>query len=375
MHSKFTAPEQAPILERLQAAGVPVEATGHRVAAYSYDASNYRIPPIGVVFPRTVDDVVAVMAVCRETETPLISRGGGTSMAGNAIGPGIVLDFSRHMNRIMTIDETTGTADVEAGVMLSQLTRETERATGGSLTFAPDPSSKNRATIGGSIGNDACGNHSVRYGRTSDHVDEIDVITTDGAMLTATSTGLSVPPTPPTRSPSLVRSNSARSSNSSPRTTWLPSVVELGRIQRQVSGYHLANLLPENGLNVARALVGTEGTCAVIVRARMKLVPKAPSALLVCLGYADVVDAAKDIETILEFSPAAVEGIDEAIVDTMRVRRGADSVLGLPQGKAFLYVDLDGDNADDVARRSGPPDRTLGSEWPPRRRLCRTGHH
>ena len=152
MYSKFTAPEHAPILDKLQAAGVPVEASGHRLAAYSYDASNYRTPPVGVVFPRSVDDIVAVMAACRETDTALISRGGGTSMAGNAIGPGIVLDFSRHMNRIITIDETAGTADVEAGVVLAQLTRETEHATGGCLTFAPDPSSKNRATIGGAIG-------------------------------------------------------------------------------------------------------------------------------------------------------------------------------------------------------------------------------
>lgn len=347
-HDVLSAPERAPILARLEAAGVPVDSSGHRVAAYSYDASNYRVPPIAVVFPRTVEDVVEVVNACRETATPLISRGGGTSMAGNAIGPGIVLDFSRHMDRILSIDETAGTADVEAGVILSHLTRETEKATGGKLTFAPDPSSKNRATIGGSIGNDACGNHSVRYGRTSDHVQEIDVITTDGARLTATSTGLRATDT--TDAFSVSRAFELGEELKQLAQDHLAAFrVELGRIQRQVSGYHLANLLPENGMNVARALVGTEGTCAIIVRARMKLVPKAPSALLVCLGYADVVDAAKDIETILEFSPAAVEGIDEAIVDTMRVRRGADSVLGLPRGKAFLYVDLDGDNAEDVA--------------------------
>ncbi|MCA4134577.1 FAD-binding and (Fe-S)-binding domain-containing protein [Arthrobacter sp. M4] len=344
-------PHRAEVLAKLLAAGVPAEASGHRVATYSYDASNYRVPPLAVVFPRSADDVVAVLAVCRETGTPVVSRGGGTSMAGNAIGPGIVLDFSRHMNRILAIHKDTETADVEAGVVLSQLTRETERATGGTLTFAPDPSSKNRATIGGAIGNDACGNHSVRYGRTSDHVHEIDVITSDGARLTAFDGGL--------------RATDAADAFSVSRAFELGEDLkklaqdnlaafrlELGRIQRQVSGYHLANLLPENGLNVARALVGTEGTCAVVVRARMKLVPKAPSALLVCLGYADVVDAARDIETILEFSPAAVEGIDEAIVDTMRLRRGNDSVLGLPEGRAFLYVDLDGDNPEEVHREA-----------------------
>ncbi|WP_120521004.1 FAD-binding and (Fe-S)-binding domain-containing protein [Arthrobacter celericrescens] len=349
MHSK--AAEHGSVLERLRDAGVPVEASGHWLAAYSYDASNYRIPPLGVVFPRSVADVVAVMAACRETKTALISRGGGTSMAGNAIGPGIVLDFSRHMNRIIAIDATTATAEVEAGVVLAHLTRATESATGGSLTFAPDPSSKNRATIGGAIGNDACGNHSVRYGRTSDHVHEIDVVTSDGALLTASGKGIRA--TDPSDGYSVSRAfELGEALKKLAQDNLAPFRRELGRIQRQVSGYHLANLLPENGLNVARALVGTEGTCAVAVRARMKLVSKPSSALLVCLGYADVVDAAKDIETILDFSPAAVEGIDEAIVDTMRLRRGADSVLGLPQGKAFLYVDLDGDDADQVASQA-----------------------
>lgn len=350
-HNVLSAPGRAPVLARLEAAGVPAETSGHRIATYSYDASNYRLPPVAVVFPRNAQDVVAALAACRETGTPLVSRGGGTSMAGNAIGPGVILDFSRHMKRILSIDEASKTADVEAGVILSQLTRETETVTNGNLTFAPDPSSKNRATIGGSIGNDACGNHSVRYGRTSDHVLEIDVISSDGAQLTATATGLRA--TDPADVFSLSRAFELSEELKQLAQENLAAFrVELGRIQRQVSGYHLANLLPENGFNVARALVGTEGTCAVVVRAKMKLVPKAPSALLVCLGYADVVDAAKDIETILKFSPAAVEGIDEAIVDTMMLRRGPDSVLGLPEGKAFLYVDLDGDNPAEVAHEA-----------------------
>ncbi|MGN7253233.1 FAD-binding and (Fe-S)-binding domain-containing protein [Arthrobacter sp. SAFR-014] len=350
-HDIHAAPERAPILARLKAAGVPVDVSGRRLAEYSYDASNYRVPPLAVVFPGSVEDVVAVVAACRETGTPLVSRGGGTSMAGNAIGPGLVLDFSRHMNRIISIDERAGTADVEPGVVLATLTQEAEKATGGSLTFAPDPSSKNRATVGGSIGNDACGNHSVRYGRTSDHVVELDVVTSGGARLTATATGLRA--TYPADAYSVsVAFQLAEDLKQLAQDNLAAFRVELGRIQRQVSGYPLANLLPEHGFNVARALVGTEGTCAVVVRARMKLVPKAPSALLVCLGYADVVDAAKDIETILEFSPAAVEGVDEAIVDTMRLRRGSDSVLGLPEGKAYLYVDLDGDNPHDVAQEA-----------------------
>ncbi|RNL57244.1 FAD-binding and (Fe-S)-binding domain-containing protein [Arthrobacter oryzae] len=341
------AAAQPAVLARLASAGVAADSSPRRLAEYSYDASNYRVAPLAVVFPRTVEDVVAAVAACRETATPLIGRGGGTSMAGNAMGPGVVLDFSRHMNGIHSIDEAAGTVAVDPGVVLSVLSREVEKATGSRYTFAPDPSSKNRATVGGSLGNDACGNHSVRYGRTSDHVAEIDVVTSDGARLTAAATGLRA--TDPEDKASAARAAALTASLKGLASSHLSEFrIELERIQRQVSGYHLANLLPERGFNVARALAGSEGTCAIIVGARMKLVPKPASALLVCLGYADVVDAARDIETILEFSPAAVEGIDEAIVDTMRFRRGDGSVLGLPEGKAWLYVDLDGDNPDEV---------------------------
>jgi FAD/FMN-containing dehydrogenase/Fe-S oxidoreductase len=336
------------VLSRIEAAGVVVETSALRLSAYSYDASNYRVPPLAVVFPRSVDDVVAVVTACAATGTPVVGRGGGTSMAGNAIGPGVVLDFSRHLNRIHTIDETSGTADVDAGVVLSVLSRTVEHATGGALTFAPDPSSKTRATVGGAVGNDACGNHSVRYGRTSDHVVELDIVTSDGTRLTAFAGGLRAtdPEDPPAVARALELSEQLKELA---QANLAPFRMELGRIQRQVSGYHLSHLLPEKGFDVARALVGSEGTCALVVRARMRLAPKAPSALLVCLGYADVVDAARDIPTILEFSPAAVEGIDDTIVDTMRLRRGPDSVLGLPEGKAFLYVDLDGERPQDVA--------------------------
>ncbi|MFF3380651.1 FAD-binding and (Fe-S)-binding domain-containing protein [Streptomyces sp. NPDC002680] len=336
------------VLSRIEAAGVSVETSGHQLAAYSYDASNYRVPPLAVVFPSSVDEVVAVVQACAATGTPLVGRGGGTSMAGNAIGPGVVLDFSRHMNQIHTIDETSGTADVDAGVVLSVLSRAVERATEGALTFAPDPSSKTRATVGGAVGNDACGNHSVRYGRTSDHVVELDVVTSDGVRLTAVAGGLRA--TDPEDAQAVARAfELSEQLKELAQANLAPFRTELGRIQRQVSGYHLSHLLPEKGFDIARALVGSEGTCALVVRARMRLVPKAPSALLVCLGYADIVDAARDIPTILEFSPAAVEGIDEVIVDTMRLRRGADSVLGMPKGKAFLYVDLDGERPEAVA--------------------------
>lgn len=342
----MTAPVAA-----LRGRGVAVDTSSRRLAEYSYDASNYRIRPLGVVFPRTPKEVADTLAVCFEQGVPVIGRGGGTSMAGGAVGAGVVIDFSRHMNRVLDIDAEAKEATAEAGVVLSILQREVLEATDGALTFAPDPSSRTRASLGGSIANDACGNHSVRYGRTSDHVVALNVITAEGLQLTATRTGLHA----------TVKGDTAAANRAEQLTAELKALVgnnlsrfrlELERIPRQVSGFHLAQLLPEHGFDVARALVGSEGTCAIVVSATVQLVPVAPAALLITLGYHDVVEAAKDVMTILEFSPAAIEGIDEAIVDTMRNLRGHDTVQGLPEGKAWLYVDLDGDDPAEVAAKA-----------------------
>ncbi|KAA0022776.1 FAD-binding oxidoreductase [Antrihabitans cavernicola] len=339
------------MIAELASAGVVLDTDARRLAEYAYDASNYRVPPLAVAFPHSADETATVVRECALRGIAITSRGGGTSMAGNAIGPGVVIDFSRHMSRVLAVDEVARTATVEPGVVLSDLQAYLARVTGNALTFAPDPSSKSRATVGGVIGNDACGNHSVRYGRTSDHVVALDVVTADGVRVTATRTGLRA--TDPADAAANARAAELEAGLRALTDEYLSEFrLELGRIPRQVSGFHLGNLLPENGFDVARALVGSEGTCAVIVGAVVTLVPVPPAAQLLCLGYRDVVEAARDVMTILEFSPAAVEGIDSAIVDTMRHRRGADSVTGLPDGGAWLYVDLDGADAGDVARRS-----------------------
>ena len=177
------------LVQRVRRLGIDVDDSSRRLAEYSYDASNYRVPPAAVVFPRSADEVATVVSLCAAADVVVIGRGGGTSMAGNAIGRGIVLDFSRHMNRVLSVDTESRTAVVEPGIVISELQRQLVTRTDGAFTFAPDPSSKTRATVGGAVGNDACGNHSVRYGRTADHTVAMDVVTADGYLLRVTRSG------------------------------------------------------------------------------------------------------------------------------------------------------------------------------------------
>ncbi|AKH86421.1 FAD-linked oxidase [Streptomyces sp. CNQ-509] len=326
---------------RREVPSLRIDTTGGRRAQYAYDASNYRVPPLAVAFPVDADEVYGAHQVCHRLGVPVTTRGAGTSMAGNAVGTGLVLDLSRHMHRVLDIDASAQTARVEAGIVLDDL----QNAAGAyGLVFGPDPSSHSRCTIGGMIANDACGNHSVRYGRTGEHLLTLDLVLADGTRVVADRDGLHAV-------------DEAGRERVAELTSALRGIVDtnlaairlnLGRITRQVSGYQLQHLLPENGFDVVRVLAGTEGTCATVVSATVRLMPKPPTALLIALGYDDVVDAAEDVPLILKFSPAAVEGLDEAIVATMRHRRGASSVTRLPEGRAWLYVDLDGDDPRQV---------------------------
>ncbi|MFI7699606.1 FAD-binding and (Fe-S)-binding domain-containing protein [Nonomuraea sp. NPDC049480] len=344
-HRPASARELLDVLGRT-APGLDVETDVGRRAQYAYDASNYRVPPLAVSFPRSAGDVRAVVRACHELGIPVTARGGGTSMAGNAVGPGVVLDFSRHMRRVLDLDPRTRTARVEAGVVLDDLRALAARE---GLTFGPDPSSHSRCTLGGMIGNDACGNRSVRHGRTSAHVESLEIVTADGVLAYAERGGLrAADPADDERIAQLEKDlRRLVEENLAPIRT------ELGRIPRQVSGYQLQHLLPERGFDVPRALVGTEGTCVLVAGATVRLVPQPSATALLVLGYDDVVAAAEDVPEILNWSPTAVEGMDEAIVGTMRARRGPGSVTGLPDGRAWLYVELDDDVGD-----GGAPDVT-----------------
>ncbi|MCH5643835.1 FAD-binding and (Fe-S)-binding domain-containing protein [Gordonia sp. ABSL49_1] len=332
------------IVTDLTTLGIDADESTRRLAEYSYDASNYRVPPIAVSFPRSATEVATVVRHCHEHGVPVTARGGGTSMGGNAIGTGMVIDLSRHLADVLSIDADGETAVAGAGIVLTTLAAQARKATDGRLTFAPDPSSASRATLGGAIGNDACGNHSVRYGRTSDHIIELHLVTADGYALTATRSGLSASEpddgAAAARAAQITRDlHDLTSANLGIFRTGLET------IPRQVSGYHLAKLLPENGFDVARALVGSEGTCAVVVSAKVRLVPAPTSALLLCVGYHSPSDAARDVPAILPFAPSAIEGIDRKIVATMAARRGPDTVAGLPDGSAWLFIDIDENSA------------------------------
>ena len=338
------------LIERIRSGGIEVDVSERRRQEYSYDASNYRVRPRAVVFPRTAEECRRVLGMCNEVGAPVTARGGGTSMAGNAIGDGIVVDVSRHMRRVDDIDRETSSVWVDGGTILGELRTRVEQATGGELTFAPDPSSLSRATIGGSIANDACGNHSVEFGRMSHHVHEIELVTVDGAHLIASRGGLR--PVDPNDVRSAARAEELSRALARFRDRHLAAIrLELGRIPRQVSGYHLGELLPENGFDVARALAGSEGTCAVVLRARVGLVPKPGPTALLCLGYESTVDSARDVVAMLDMKPSAIEGLNASIIEIMRHRRGPESVRLLPAGSAYVMVEFSASTIDAAEAR------------------------
>lgn len=341
------AAEISQLLFAVRKKGIEIDDSARRRSEYSYDASNYRVRPEAIAFPKSVDDVRDILRSCSAFGIPVTTRGGGTSMAGNAVGRGVIIDLSRWMNTVGEVDAESRTVWVDAGVVLGELRFYVETATSGELTFAPDPSSLTRATIGGSIGNDACGNHSVAYGRMTHHLEEVELVTADGAHLRAGRDGLcAVDDGDPH---SVGRAEELNADLRALVQANLAAIrVELQGIPRQVSGYHLGHLLPEHGFDAAAALAGSEGTCAIVVRAKVGLVPKPRTNALLCLGYEDTIESARDVMTILDARPSAVEGLDSSIVEIMRHRRGPASVDSLPQGNAYLMVEFSADTLEQV---------------------------
>ncbi|HWM04714.1 MAG TPA: FAD-binding oxidoreductase, partial [Actinophytocola sp.] len=301
------------------------------------DASNHRQVPVGVVVAESADDAVAAVRAANEFDVPLVPRGGGTSLAGNATGGGLVLDLSK-LDRIHAVDPATRTARVEPGVILDDLRAA---AAPHGLTFGPDPSTHSRCTLGGMIGNNSCGAHSVAWGTTLDNVEELDVLLYDGTRLTVgplTAEELAERAAGPGRVGEI---HAALRDLADANLAVLRK--ELGRLGRQVSGYPLHQLLPEHGRNLAKALVGTEGTCVVVLGATVRLAPVPKTRALLVLGFADDVAAADAVPAILPHGPLTVESMDERIL-ALRDARSADTRPDLPAGGGWLFVELGGDD-------------------------------
>lgn len=312
---------------------IDVDASSGTRARYSSDAGLTRIPPLAVAFPRTPEQAVAAFDLARAHGVPLTARGGGTSCASNAIGPGLVLDFSRYMNRVISIDPKARTATVEPGCVGSTL--QAAAAQHG-LRFGPDPSSQNRATIAGMVANNACGPHATAWGRTSDNIVSLDCVDGQGRRFTATTAHDAALSEVPGLA-SLIDSNLA------------PIRTELGRFKRQVSGYSLEHLTPEGGRNLAAMLAGTEGTLVLILSITVRLVPLPDAPVLAALGYRSMIEAADDVPALLTHSPLAVEGMDRRLVDVVRAHKGPGAVPALPEGEGWLLVEVGAPGEDVTA--------------------------
>jgi FAD/FMN-containing dehydrogenase/Fe-S oxidoreductase len=317
-------------------------------ALYSTDGSNYRQVPIGVVVPRSLDDVVATIAACRAHGAPVLSRGGGTSLAGQCCNVAVVLDWSKYLHRVLEVDPRAQRARVQPGTVLDTLRAAAERY---HLTFGPDPATHDHCTLGGMLGNNSCGVHAVMAGRTADNVHALDVLTYDGLQLR-------VGPTPEDELARIIRAGGRRGEIyqrlRALRDRYAPLIrARYPAIPRRVSGYNLDELLPEKGFHVARALVGTEGTCVTILEATLRLVHSPPWRTLLVLGYPDVYTAADHVPEVMAHGPTGCEGLDDRLIQGMKKKglHPSDAEL-LPPGKGWLLVEFGGDDRADAEAKA-----------------------
>ncbi|MGN6687998.1 MAG: FAD-binding and (Fe-S)-binding domain-containing protein [Actinomycetales bacterium] len=316
-------------------------------AAYSTDASNFRQVPIAVVVPRTVEAAVAAVEVCARHRAPLLSRGGGTSLAGQCTNTAVVIDWTKYCTAVTDIDPAARTCVVEPGIVLDELNKQLAPH---GLEFGPCPATHNHCTLGGMIGNNSCGSTAQRTGKTVDNVEALEVLLYDGTRMWVGATD---------------DAEYQRIQRQGGRPAEIYRQLRLLRdehlaeirtrfphIPRRVSGYNLDSLLPENGFHVGRALVGTEGACVTVLRAKLRLVPVVAAQLPVLFGAEDIAAAADLVPTVLPHEPIAVEGMDERMIRYQREKGlNPDALRHLPQGNAYLMVQLGGSDEDDVRAR------------------------
>ncbi|MFG3023585.1 FAD-binding and (Fe-S)-binding domain-containing protein [Streptomyces sp. NPDC048254] len=327
--------------------------------AYATDGSNYRQVPIGVVVPRTIDAGAATVAVCAEFGAPVLSRGGGTSLGGQCTNTAVVIDWTKYCDKVLSIDADRRTCVVEPGVVLDELNR---RLIDHRLQFGPKPSTHSHCSLGGMIGNNSCGGSAQAYGKTVDNVRRLEILTYDG-------TRCWVGPTSDDEYQEILAAGGRRAEiHQGLRQIIDHTMAEVRRgyprVPRRVSGYNLDSLLPENGFDVARALVGSEGTLVTVLRAELDLVPLPPYEALLVLGYDDICTAADDVPRLLKHSsPTQLEALDGRMAQLMR-EEGAylDSLRELPEGESWLLVQFTGDSQDEVDEQGRELIRALGRD-------------
>jgi len=323
--------------------------SGYR-ALYATDGSNYRMEPLGVVIPKDRKDVINTVRIVHRFEAPLLSRGGGTSLAGQCTNTAVVMDLSKYYQGVLEIDPEKRTARVLPGTVLDAINK---KAIPHGLCFGPDPSTHTHCAIGGMIGNNSCGVHSVmavKFGkgaRTSDNIREMEIMTYDGEIM-------KVGPTTEEELDKIIREGGRRGeiyrNLKEIREIYADEIrKQYPDIPRRVSGYNLDDLLPENGFNVARALAGSEGTCAVILEATLELIPYPPKRGLLILGYENAFEAASHVTEVLKFGPVGLEGIDQKLIHFMQLRGiGKENIPLLPRGEGWLIAEFGGNTKEEV---------------------------
>ena len=342
-HESFSARQELEATLRKSVRGEVRFDSGSR-ALYATDASNYRQVPIGVVVPLDAADVEAAIAACRQFDAPVLSRGGGTSLSGQCCNVAVILDFSKYLNRILHLDATTKRARVQPGIVLDRVREAAEQH---HLTFAPDPATHSRCTLGGMIGNNSCGVHALMGGKTVDNIESMRVLLYDGTVL-------EVGATSEEELAAIVRAGGRRGQIYAGLQNIRDRYATLVRerfpdIPRRVSGYNLDELLPENGFHVARTLVGTEGTCVTVLETTLRLMHSPPCRVLVGLGFTDPFIAADHVPFVLEHKPIGLEGFDGLMVDFMhRKNLAVHDIALLPEGRGYLLVEFGGETMADA---------------------------
>ena len=335
-------------------------------ALYATDASNYRQLPIGVVVPRDLDDIVETVAACRRYGAPVLPRGGGTSLAGQCCNIAVVIDCSKYLRNVLEIDPTNKRAHVQPGTVLDDLRDAAERY---HLTFGPDPATHDHNTLGGMIGNNSCGVHSIMAGRTVENVESLEILTYDGLRMR-------VGPTSDQELERISRQGGRRAEIYRGLRDLHGRYADQIRQRyphylRWVSGYNLPALLPENGFDVAKALVGTEATCVSVLEATLRLVESPPGRALLVLGYPDIYTAGDHVPEIMGHQPIGLEALDRRLVGYLRLKRlHVDSIGLLPPGDGWLLVEFGGDDRARAEARAREVMQALGrSDRPPEMRL------